>query len=175
MGEALNVFLRHSEGLGSTSFFAFLLTVLVLLGLWAGLGQLPLADIFKGPSARQLFLTVPMHVSAAKAQPEVTPRKAAGPRDFSGFVTALSTDKLTFISPRSLPRGEKITIDLRVLPDFPEAGGGYPVVVTRSRSITRKADSFLVDAAFDGLGDEQKAPLLSYLQRLNGPSRLALG
>jgi hypothetical protein len=176
MGEALNVFLRHSEGLGSASFFAFLLTALVLLGLWSGLGRLPLTDILRGPSARQLFLSVPMHWSAAaEVGSPASSKRPPSAIDFPGFVTVLSARKLSFISPRCLPNGARLTIDLGALPDFPETPGRFEIVVLRHRALTSKADSYLNEAAFVELGAQQKAPLLRFLQRLSGPSRLALG
>ena len=176
MGEALNVFLHHSEGLGSASFFAFLLTVLVLLGLWSGFGRLPLVEILRGPSARQLFLSVPMHLStAAAAGTSASPKRSANAIDFSGYVTVLSTRKLSFISPRCLSIGTKLTIDLGALPDFPATPVRFEIVVLRHRALTSKADSYMNEAAFVQLEPQQKAPLFRFLQRLSGPSRLALG
>ena len=173
MGEALNVFLRHSEGLGSASFFAFLLTLLVLLGLWSGLGHF--SDIFKGPSARQLFLTVPMRLSALPSKGKGRPGKTPAKADFSGHVIALNAQKASFISPVALTKGTKVTIELTSLPDFPATPTPFEVEVVRVSPLKGKADNFMVEANFGQLADEQKAPLLNYLQRLTGASRLAAG
>jgi hypothetical protein len=150
----------------ATVVIAFL-AIIVALSLWSSFSRQgrsgpTLRDVLRGPSVRDLFLTVRL----ARQDEEARAKASA-----VAHVRDIDLHGATIVSSTFLPRGERVRLDMPPVGAESSAGTTVEAEVASARRWRGAPDTWIVHVKFADSGRGVVKSLKPYLERLAGGSQ----